>query len=63
MTELIVALWWLFCRRVDRDAVDVYLLIRAVSLGRQIRALTHATLPAAVASLRIPTPVKSWGNC
>ena len=49
MTELIVASWWFFLvAALIVTLVDVYLLIRVVRFCRQIRALTHATLPAAV---------------
>jgi hypothetical protein len=49
MTGLIVALWWFFLvAALIVTLVDVYLLIRVVRFCRQIRALTHATLPAAV---------------
>jgi hypothetical protein len=49
MTKLIVALWWIFlAAALIMTLVDVYLLIRVVRFCRQIRALTHATLPAAV---------------
>ena len=49
MTELIVALWWFFLvAALIVTLCDVYLLIRVVRFYRQIRALTNATLPAAV---------------
>jgi hypothetical protein len=48
MTEPIVTLWWIFLvAALIVTLVDVYLLIRVVRFCRQIRALTHATLPAA----------------
>lgn len=48
MTEPIVTLWWIvLVAALIVTLVDVYLLIRVVRFCRQIRALTHATLPAA----------------
>ena len=48
MTELVVALWWIFLiAALIVTLVDVYLLVRVVRFCRQIRALTQATLPAA----------------
>ncbi|HXV79462.1 MAG TPA: hypothetical protein VEG60_06260 [Candidatus Binatia bacterium] len=48
MTELVVALWWIFLvAALLVTLVDVYLLVRVVRFCRQIRALTRVTLPAA----------------
>ena len=49
MTEPVVALWWIFLvAALIVTLVDVYLLVRVVRFCRQIRALSRATLPAAV---------------
>ena len=47
MTVIVIS-WWIFlCAALLVTAIDVYLLVRVVSLCRQIRTLSAETLPAA----------------
>ena len=53
MTTAIALWWWIFLiLALLVTLVDVLLLRRVVSLSRQIRMLTAATLPAAVGIVR-----------
>lgn len=49
MTDTAIFIWWwiFLSAALLLTVVDVYLLLRVVSLCRQIRTLTAATLPAA----------------
>lgn len=56
MTATIAILWWVFLvMALLITVVDVYFLVKVVSLARQIHVLAGATVPAAVGIVRNTT--------